>query len=209
MSETITTLSHGGANAYLVRGHGGSILVDTLTEPYRDAVLDACRDQDVKLIFLTHGHFDHCQNAACLAEAFGCPVGIGEADVPLLAQGAKRRVGGRGWWGTVYAAAANHNITHKNIPPVKPEVILRPDMSLREYGVEGRVAALPGHTAGSVGLLLDVGGFFVGDAMQSIGGASCAWCYEDRERALQSVRRIRGSRAQRLYYGHGKSTGNA
>lgn len=41
-------------------------------------------------------------------------------------------------------------------------------MSLLEYGVDGSVIALPGHTKGSTGIALSTGELFVGDAMQNI-----------------------------------------
>ncbi len=204
MDNQITILSYGSANAYLVSGRTGSILIDTGTEQYRDKILEGCRKQSVKLIVLTHGHFDHCQNAAYLAEALGCPVGIGEADAALLEQGVKRKVYGRGIWGGIYAAASNWNIVHKKMTYLKPEVILQPDMPLSGYGVDGRVIALPGHTAGHVGVLLDSGYLFAGDAMQNIGKPALTWCCEDYESAVASVRRIEALGAAGIYYGHGK-----
>ncbi len=206
MKNGITAFIRSDGNAFLVSGQAGSILIDTGTEKNRDNIKKACMDKNVKLILLTHGHFDHCQNAAYLADAFQCPVGIGAEDAELLEQGIQRRVCGKGIWGTVYAAAANYNITHKNMNCIRPDVILKPDMSLTEYGVDGSVIALPGHTKGSVGVLLASGELFAGDAMQSIGRPARTWCFEDYEKAVLSVRRIQELNVSRIYYGHGKDT---
>lgn len=206
MTAAVETISCGSANAYLVRGDGGSILIDTGTAPYRETVLKACQGHSVRLILLTHGHVDHCQNAAYLAEALGCPAGIGRKDAPLLAGGEKRRVTGRGLWGRFYAAASNWIIRRESIPPLHPEVLLEEGMSLLPYGVDGRIVALPGHTSGSAGVLLAAGELFVGDAMQSILGPAPAWCYENREETERSVAAIRRLRPSRIYYGHGKPT---
>ena len=208
MKNEIIVFTYSNINAFLVSGQGGSILIDTGTEKHKDSIHNACRNKHVKLILLTHGHFDHCQNAAYFADAFQCPVGIGAQDVELLEQGIWKKVHGKGVWGTIYASAANYNITHKDINCMKPDVILKPGMSLEEYGVNGSVIALPGHTKGSVGVLLASGEFFVGDAMQSIGKPACTWCYEDYESAVLSVRRIQELNASRIYYGHGKDTGH-
>ena len=206
MTNKVEKLSCGQANAYLVRGAKGSILIDTGTDQYREKIVHACKEASVKLIVLTHGHFDHCQNAAYLAEKLDCPVGIGNEDVSLLCDGEKRKVYGKGIWGHIYAQAANWNIWHKKLPPIKPEVILEDGMSLAGYGVDGKIVALPGHTAGSVGVLLKTGELFVGDAMQNILSAASTWCYEDYESAKRSTNNIRMIKAKKIYYGHGRES---
>lgn len=50
----------------------------------------------MKLVILTHGHFDHCQNASYLAKKLNCLVGIGREDVVLLENNEKRKVFGKG-----------------------------------------------------------------------------------------------------------------
>lgn len=200
----IVTIACGNANAYLLCGTEGGILIDTGTDRYRDKVLNACHGRFVKLILLTHAHVDHCQNAAFLADKLDCPVGVGVEDVPLLRDRLTRTVYGHGPIGAVYALASNRVITSQRIPPVTPSVILTDGMSLRGYGLQGKALAMPGHTAGSVGVLLDTGELFVGDAMQNIGAPACAWCYEDREEAQRSVEVIRGIKAKAIYFGHGR-----
>lgn len=206
MAAEFQRISCGSANAYLVRGGKGGILIDTGTAPYRERVLEACRSSGVRLILLTHGHVDHCQNAAFLAGALGCPVGIGREDAPLLAEGTVRPVTGRGLWGRLYAGISNRVIRQNSIPPHRPEVLLEAGMGLTSYGVDGEIVALPGHTAGSVGVLLSTGELFAGDAMQTVFGPATAWCYEDREPAERSAAAIRRMRPALVCCGHGSPT---
>lgn len=204
--EEIFTISCGNANVYLITGPDGrSILIDTGTERYREKVLKQCAARKMTLIFLTHGHFDHCQNVAYLARALNCPVGIGAEDIPLVQAGVKRSVCGCGIWGQCYAAASNWNIRHQKIPAFQPTVTLSDGMSLSEYGIDGQVIALPGHTQGSVGALLNSGSLFVGDAMQSIPRPAASWCFEDREAMERSVSAIRQRGVSRIYCGHGRA----
>jgi glyoxylase-like metal-dependent hydrolase (beta-lactamase superfamily II) len=50
------------------------------------------------------------------------------------------------------------------IPPAEVDVILGDDgLSLYDYGIPGRVLHTPGHSSGSVSVLLDTGEAFVGD----------------------------------------------
>lgn len=207
MEEMICRLPGGQANVYLIRSPKGSILVDAGTTGYREKIARACSDVSVKLIVLTHGHFDHCQNAAYLAKRFNCPVGIGKEDAALLSKGEKRKVYGKGIWGRIFAGASNWNIRHKQIEPVRPDVILEEGMSLSEYGVDGKVVSLPGHTKGSIGILLKNGTLFAGDAMQNVFSPSVMWCYEERKSALESVEAIRAMQAEKICYGHGKESG--
>ncbi|HOO49457.1 MAG TPA: hypothetical protein PK465_06420 [Saccharofermentans sp.] len=77
-------------------------------------------------------------------------------------------------------------------------------MSLLEYGVDGSVIALPGHTKGSTGIALSTGELFVGDAMQNINSPTTTWCYEDYAQALESAKLIRSMNAKKVYFGHGR-----
>lgn len=50
-------------------------------------------------------------------------------------------------------------------PPVEPDVLLSGERSLEEWGVGGRVIETPGHTAGSVSVVLPGGEAIVGDML--------------------------------------------
>jgi glyoxylase-like metal-dependent hydrolase (beta-lactamase superfamily II) len=50
------------------------------------------------------------------------------------------------------------------VPSAKVDVVLHDEgLSLTEYGIPGRILHTPGHSAGSVSILLDSGEVFVGD----------------------------------------------
>lgn len=194
----------GMANAYLLHGDNGSILIDTGASNYKDKVLKTCQNANVKLILLTHGHFDHCQSAAYLARKLKCSVAIAGEDAALLAGNQKRRVNGKGIWGKFYANVSNRSIEQNEIEAVAPDVILEDGMSLAEYGVCAKTVKLPGHTAGSMGVMCSSGELFVGDAMQNILFLSAAWCFEDYEKTKESAERIRNMNAGKIFCGHGR-----
>lgn len=202
MAAQVVPLPASGAHAYLLRNGASSILVDTGTQKLGEQTLAACHHMGVKLILLTHGHFDHCQNAAYFAEELHCPVAISRADAPLLA-GKKRRVKGEGLWGSAFAWASNRSIEKEPLPEVTPTVFLEDGMSLAPYGIEGQIVALPGHTAGSVGVLLDSRELLVGDAMSGLWAPGPAWCYEDKALMEKSLAAIKGLRPRKIYMGHG------
>lgn len=201
----VETIKCGIVNAYLVRGDNASILIDTGTSKFKNKVLKACKNENVKLIILTHGHFDHCQNAEFLAHKLNCLVGIAREDIEVLKSNHKRKVLGKTVWGKIYTCLSNHNIKKNKIEEVDPHIILENGMSLTDYGVDGKIIALPGHTKGSVGVLLATGEFLVGDAMQNIKTPSATWCFEDYEQSQKSKELILRI-GTKIFYGHGKST---
>lgn len=202
----IERITCGQANVFLIHGNNASILVDTGTKKYRQKVLECCQKANVKLIILTHGHFDHCQNARDLSKELHCLVGIGRADRPLLEENEKRKVYGKGLWGGFYAWASNHNILRNTIEKVSPDIVLETGASLREYGIEGSIVQLSGHTKGSIGLVLSTGELFVGDAMQNIVFPAATWCYEDYQPSKESAMLIKSMDVKKVYYGHGRMT---
>lgn len=202
----IEKITCGVANAFLIHGNNGSVLIDTGTKRYKKKVLECCKKANVKLIILTHGHFDHCQNTSYLAKALNCFVGIGSGDVLLLEKNEKRKMFGKGLWGNFYAWTSNRNIGKNNVESVSPDIILDNGMSLLEYGVDGTVIRLAGHTKGSIGIALTSGELFVGDAMQNIIVPATTWCFEDFQQAQESAKLIKSMNAKKIYYGHGRMT---
>jgi len=202
MSTQVIPLPASGGHVYLLRSENSSILVDTGTEKLAEQTLAACHHMAVKLILLTHAHFDHCQNAAYFSEELCCPVAVSREDAPLLTSGVQRPVKGSGLFGTAFAWASNRNIRQYSIPPVKPKVFLEDGMSLTPYGIDGKVIALPGHTSGSMGVLLDSGEMLVGDAMFGLFQPGPAWCYEDKTLMEKTLEKIKKLAPKKIYAGH-------
>lgn len=62
----IHRIASGNVNCYIVADNDKAILIDTGRKKYREKILERCKKFHVSLIVLTHGHMDHCQNAAYL-----------------------------------------------------------------------------------------------------------------------------------------------
>ena len=197
---------------------GSAILVDTAQEKYRDKVLEACKGRNVTLIVLTHGHYDHAQNAAWLAEKLGVPVAMHPADVPVLSDilhESLRYVDftsfmlinllklslhpGFGWIAKCLGA---------HVDPFGPVVELREGASLAAYGVDATVLELPGHSAGSIGVAAG-NDLLVGDALTNLFYTSKAVIFSDKEAMLRSAEKISAyGEGVMIHFGHGKSLRN-
>lgn len=120
---------------------------------------------DIKLIVLTHGHWDHIGCAAYMKKLTGAPLAMHYSERERIEKPIKFMPPGITRWGKVVEAYCNVLL----IPPVRLEPttvnIAIPDegMSLQEYGIDGKIVHTPGHSPGSLTILLDSGDAFVGD----------------------------------------------
>lgn len=170
------------------------------------------RIEDVRWILLTHGHIDHVGGACALWELTGrrAQVVIHEADAPLLRSrrahvdeylaGRGRYLGDAAGEAKV-TTAANAVISGE----MEPTLLVKGGEALSLGGdVTVSVHSIPGHTAGSVGYVIDgQRSVFVGDAVQVHGAANGFPGFADPasyRRSLEYLRDEIGPR--RLYLGH-------
>ena len=170
------------------------------------------RIEDVRWIFLTHGHIDHVGGAHALWELTGreAQIVIHEADSPMLRS---RRahvdeyLTGRGRYlhdptgETKQIAAAQAVISGE----MQPTIRLRGGETLSlGGGVSVTAHSIPGHTPGSVAYEIDgQNDVFVGDAVQIHGAANGFPGYADPVPYRASLLRLRDEiRPKRLYLGH-------
>ena len=208
-----------GGNCYILSQGGSAVLVDTGTAQYRDAILQKCREKNVGLIVITHGHYDHTQNAAFLAEALGVPIAMHPADIPLLTDLhaepalAHKLLGKLLVWtmklqqkpviGPLLSKAMNNEI-----PPFTPDIALDDGFSLEPYGIAAAVTALPGHTRGCVGVLAGKN-LFAGDALMNMGRPGPALHYVDRAAMENSAAKITAlGEDVTVWFGHGNQVKN-
>lgn len=149
--------------AYLVQGQR-PILVDTGFPLAEGAILAALAQQgvsprDLALIIITHGHVDHYGSAAALHARTGAPVAIHALDADALRKGENASLRP-----TMFVAKLMIPFARvAKAQGIEPQVILEDKMDLGYYGVNAKVIHTPGHTPGSVSLLLANGDAIVGD----------------------------------------------
>lgn len=198
----------GYANCYLLSGDRGSVLIDTCNYKDGPKILKRIKDRNVKLILLTHGHFDHVSSAKYLSERLNVPIAINEKDVHIIGNGEKSVLHGTTLLGRFFSACSMPVLKRSTYSFFEPDILLEDGQDLSQYGVKARVIALPGHTKGSVGVLTDDGEIIVGDAMFNIFRPTVARIFEEEKPMLKSVETIRSSGAKIIYVGHGRPIKN-
>ena len=197
------------ANCYLLSGESGSILIDTCNYKDGPGIMKRIEDKNIKLILLTHGHFDHVSSAKYLAKRLNVSIAMSEKDLDIIGNGTKSILKGDTLLGRIMSFCSQRVLSMSTYSIFKPDVLLEDGQDLSEYGVNARVIALPGHTKGSIGVLTQDGEIIVGDAMFNMLRPTGSRLYEDKEIMEKSVEKIKKSGAKTIYVGHGKPIKNA
>ena len=206
--KMIERIRIGYANCYLLSGGGGSILIDSCNYKDGPKIYKRIKDKSVKLILLTHGHFDHVSSAKYLSDRLHVPIAMSEKDLRILGKGEESVLHGATALGKIFSLFSKPVLKKATYSAFTPDLLLTDGQDLSKYGVRARVVALPGHTQGSIGVLTKDKDFVVGDAMFNIIRPTIARIFEDKETMLQSVEKIKKSPARTIYVGHGRPIKN-
>jgi hydroxyacylglutathione hydrolase len=206
----ITPIKLSFSNAYLVTDRQ-TIIVDTGMPGEADKILRAVAkagvpQSEISLILHTHAHVDHAGSTAALAARLGIPTAVHPADAPMLQAGQMNRL-------TPLRLEARliKPIVDKPFPAVAPDLLVDDAFDLNAFGLEGRILPTPGHTAGSISLLLPDGSAIVGDVMMGgyLGGAFRAnhpnyHYFADNLGAIHaSIHALLAAGVHTFYVGHG------
>lgn len=93
-------------------------------------------------------------------------------------------------------------------PAVDPEILVSDEMPLEDFGLAGRIIHTPGHTRGSLSLLLAGGEAFVGDLAVNYLPFNLSPVFppfaDDPEGLIRSWNMLLEKDARTIYPGHGR-----
>jgi len=162
----------------------------------------------VRLIVLTHAHFDHAENAAQIADALGIPIGMNEADRSLIASNTNQSLSAATILGKLVLSASLREFAVRTVPGFEPDVLLHGGDSLSGYGIDAQIIALPGHTDGSIGVDVEHKHLIAGDALMNMFYPTVSMLYHNRDEMLASARTVSSLGSRTIYFGHGSPVPN-
>jgi len=197
----------GTVNCYLIKTDTGYILIDTgcsnkRTELEKELESAGCKPDDLHLIVLTHGDFDHTGNAAYLREKFGAKIVMHHDDTGMSERGDmfwNRRKGN-----IPLGMIARILFRFGKKERFKPDLYIDEGYDFSEYGLGAKVLHIPGHSKGSIGMLTADGDLFCGDLFENKDKPVLSSIMDDLSAANASVERLKKLRIKTVYPGHGK-----
>jgi glyoxylase-like metal-dependent hydrolase (beta-lactamase superfamily II) len=165
--------------------------------------------RDIALLIHTHAHFDHCGCSANLQEKSGAHVLIHKADAGNLVGGTSAPVVPIDRLGQLFTILQKP--AKMRYRPISPDIIVEDELDLHPFGIDGRIISTPGHTPGSISILLANGEVIVGDlvgggrlvGLFSPGRPRLHHWYTDLGLAKASLGAVLNTRPTRWYVGHG------
>lgn len=201
-------IASGNVNCYIVTNKDKAILIDTGRKKYREKILEKCKEYHVRLIVLTHGYMDHCQNAAYLANALRVPIAMSEKDMDMIPDNRKQPMSAKNFLGKIVLLVSLSSFEKDSLDVFEPMIYLKNGDDLNEYGIDAKVVELPGHTNGSIGLEIEGDKLFVGDVLMNMFYPTVSMLYVDEQEMLSSAQYISELGERTIYFGHGRPKQN-
>jgi hydroxyacylglutathione hydrolase len=168
MTVNIFPIPIGVDTVYIVQDQG-VILIDGGDPGHMGKFMAGMRKlsvdpQDIGLIALTHGHYDHIGLAKEIKDISGAMILMNRQDIHLIGEMPPPQPAGFTNWGKFVIEYIKISTKSVHIPTFSVDIETdEEDISLADYGISGKVVYTPGHTSGSVSILLESGEVFVGD----------------------------------------------
>ena len=207
----------GMINCFLIQGKKKHILVDTGVPNSEAKILHqleahGINKKDIGLIIVTHGHIDHFGSAAELKQELGVPVLVHELDANALRSGKSMAATMKP--NKLYWNILKRKLMKDQATPCEPDIVLTGDCQydLLEWGVRGKLIHTPGHTPGSLSVILDDGNALIIDLVASgifLGGIlfysriKHPPFHDDLKVVKQSIEKVLLENVDTFYLGHG------
>ena len=193
-------------NSYLIKTNTGYILIDTgyptnrkdLDKQLADA---GCTPRNLKLILITHGHFDHTGNCAFLRQKYGVPIAMHKGDLQMVETGDmfyNKNIIMRAFGKILFFL-----LLRGTFQKFTPDILIEDKHDLTTYGLEAKIIHIPGHSKGSIGILTTDNNFICGDLLTNIKKPQKNTLIDSQEELDASMEQIKNLKIVMIYPGHG------
>ena len=119
-----------------------------------------------RIIIITHAHVDHAGNANVIRRLRNVKNLAHASDLKYYERREVMHFCSTDWFGDIFLKT---NLIYEPYEPFTPDILLKSDeeFDLSSCGVDGKVVSTPGHTCGSISVILKNEVALVGDLVSS------------------------------------------
>ena len=173
--QKIYRILHGRCNCFLISYQNKYLLVDTGRENKWEKLsrgLDklGVNSNSLNGVILTHSHFDHAENAANIKKKFNKSIIIHRREADYLRRGENPVIQGTTFFTKFLTEGLSQKLLTRycRYKPVDCDVIIEDRYDLNHLGFRGYLLHTPGHSPGSISIVIDNEIAIVGDALFGI-----------------------------------------
>ncbi len=207
---TICQILKGRSNSFLINSKNNYILVDTgrenswkELETKLDKYLGANK---LSCLILTHTHFDHAENALKIKEKYTAKIVVHKSESGNLKRGDNTPLQG------TYPVTrfmvnllGKHLLSRNNYEPAEPDILVDQKYDLNNFGFNGCIIHTPGHSRGSISIIIDNEIAITGDTLYGVFPNSAYPPFaSDPEMMVQSWKKLLKTDCKLFLPGHGK-----
>lgn len=207
----IVPIDMGRSNAYLVYGSEQVLLIDTGCSGNINNLEEALEQKellitDIDLIIITHSHYDHVGNLAEIKEKSGARVLAHRDAACYLKKGHTPFPKGTMMPFKIISNTGNRFFSSGGrFTPVEPDIVIEGDYDLSTSEPPVNIIHTPGHTSGSICVIVNNEDAIVGDTLFNIiPGTVYPPFANDETELIKSWEKLLSTGCNTFYPGHGK-----
>ncbi len=160
----------------------------------------------LQLIIITHEHYDHFGSLRCVKDYYDCKVLSSNYSSKIIENGELVLVNGFNKWGK-FLIFISKFINSGSLNSCNIDIKIDKDYPLNNFGFDGKVIFTPGHTKGSLSIVMNNGDCFVGDLLMNglpltIGPSLSIFGYS-KEEIKRSIEKLIKCGCRNFYPSHG------
>ncbi|PKO07883.1 MAG: hypothetical protein CVU40_18285 [Chloroflexi bacterium HGW-Chloroflexi-2] len=198
-------ISCGLGYAFLIEADHGLFLIDSGSPGNHKIILlkmKALGRKDLKLIIITHAHYDHYGSALALKNQTKALIAAHPLDAGSMSKG-HSPLGESRKHGFLFPPIQAILNRINPLPATPPDLYMQDGDSLNPFGLDAIVLHTPGHTLGHISIILGNGTAFTGDLLGRVPSVKPQNLLAmDWGQIPASIQKLKNSNPTKIYTGH-------